>query len=303
MADLVELDSLEILAIVDNELDPFSQSTNESIQQYGGVLDISFQHPASSDDARGSNIYQLRMDDICCSAHGFSLMVTGIKDGKKRTMLFDVGPSENSWVQNAVRLGLDVGTVDMIQLSHWHRDHSGGMLKAIEVITQARSLLKKPVSPLVVDLHPDRPTFRGIQIPNKGVVSLEADPTFEEIENAGGTTQLSNLTHTVLDRMFLISGEIPRVTEYENGFPLGVRFNSESSVWEKDEVIRDERLLMCKVKGQSTVEMCARLANAIQTRVWWSSQDAPMLVLSTRQDMQCSLLKGRIYSQLLEAFI
>jgi len=40
-------------------------------------------------------------------------------------MLFDTGPEEDFWEMNAKRLGLDLSQIDIIHLSHWHRDHSG----------------------------------------------------------------------------------------------------------------------------------------------------------------------------------
>jgi 7,8-dihydropterin-6-yl-methyl-4-(beta-D-ribofuranosyl)aminobenzene 5'-phosphate synthase len=60
--------------------------------------------------------------------------------------------------------------------------------------------------------------------------------------------------HTVLDDMFLISGEIPRLTTYETGLRGGLRFESETGKWEVDESISDERFLMCNLKGESNPE-------------------------------------------------
>jgi 7,8-dihydropterin-6-yl-methyl-4-(beta-D-ribofuranosyl)aminobenzene 5'-phosphate synthase len=40
-------------------------------------------------------------------------------------MLFDVGPEEDVFERNATRLGAELGNVEVIHLSHWHRDHSG----------------------------------------------------------------------------------------------------------------------------------------------------------------------------------
>jgi 7,8-dihydropterin-6-yl-methyl-4-(beta-D-ribofuranosyl)aminobenzene 5'-phosphate synthase len=50
--------------------------------------------------------------------------------------------------------------------------------------------------------------------------------------------------------MFLISGEIPRVTSYETGFKNGIAFFESKKSWVKDELISDERFLMCNVKGK-----------------------------------------------------
>ncbi|KAF8134599.1 hypothetical protein EV363DRAFT_1213933 [Boletus edulis] len=48
-----------------------------------------------------------------------------------------------------------VDDVETVILSHWHSDHSGGMLSFLGM----RSPSARPCS---VDLHPDRPEARGI---------------------------------------------------------------------------------------------------------------------------------------------
>ena len=104
---------------------------------------------------------------------------------------------------------------------------------------------------LVVDVHPDRPVYRGIALPEI-VISLEADPTFEELSGAGAVVDKQSEAHTVLDDMFLISGEIPRVTPYETGLRNAIRFDPEEKDWYSDEVIADERFLACNLKGKFT---------------------------------------------------
>lgn len=51
-----------------------------------------------------------------------------------------------------------------------------------------------------MDVHPDRPIYRGF---NAGpfVASLEADPSFEELEGAGTVLRRESETHAVLDGM------------------------------------------------------------------------------------------------------
>jgi metal-dependent hydrolase (beta-lactamase superfamily II) len=45
--------------------------------------------------------------------------------GVKRTVLFDTGPEEDLFESNAKKLKVDFSNVEVIVLSHWHRDHSG----------------------------------------------------------------------------------------------------------------------------------------------------------------------------------
>jgi 7,8-dihydropterin-6-yl-methyl-4-(beta-D-ribofuranosyl)aminobenzene 5'-phosphate synthase len=120
------------------------------------------------------------------------------------------------------------------------------MLRAIQLINEAKASAGKPK--ITVDLHPNRPDFRGVTLPGFQM-SLEADPTFAEIEETGGIISKNADTHTVLDDLFLISGEIPRVTAYETGLRRGARFVKEKGEWEEDTLILDERFVICNLKG------------------------------------------------------
>lgn len=247
--DLVELDSLEILVIIDNELDPISPSPNPAVQRWGTMKDIAMNSEQLAPGDRGDAEQILLMEDICCGAHGLSLMITGIKGDQKHTILFDCGPEEAAWERNARRLKADVGVIEAVQLSHWHRDHSGGMLKVLAMIEEARVREKRRLPPVSVDLHPDRPAFRGLQPPGSAPIAWQADPSFEDIERLGGSVHQSDQPHCVLDDFFLVSGEIPRVTAYEKGLKFGIRFDESKQAWEEDTEMKDERLLMCKIKG------------------------------------------------------
>lgn len=56
-------------------------------------------------------------------------------------MLFDAGPEEDAWERNVRRLRPDLASIEVIQLSHWHRDHSGGC--SIRMITKKKEERKK----------------------------------------------------------------------------------------------------------------------------------------------------------------
>jgi len=71
---LLEVHSLEIVVIVDNELDPISPSPNASIKVPSQMGTIAMNAPLDP-AARGGAVAELRMDNICCSAHGLSLMI------------------------------------------------------------------------------------------------------------------------------------------------------------------------------------------------------------------------------------
>ena len=54
---------------------------------------------------------------------GFSCFIKGTE----KTILFDTGTNESILLGNIDILGIDVGDVDLIVISHNHRDHTGGL--------------------------------------------------------------------------------------------------------------------------------------------------------------------------------
>ena len=72
--DLQEIDSLEATVIIDNELDPLSPPAPNTVQIAGnlGTIGMNSMHKLTD---RGGACKELRMEDICCSAHGLSILV------------------------------------------------------------------------------------------------------------------------------------------------------------------------------------------------------------------------------------
>ena len=68
----------------------------------------------------------------CISAHGLSFYI----ESGDRKILMDLGPSEDT-LKNAKALGIDLGAVDTVILSHGHYDHSGGILPFAEINNHA----------------------------------------------------------------------------------------------------------------------------------------------------------------------
>eukprot|EP00035_Acanthoeca_spectabilis_P016338 m.331875 g.331875 ORF g.331875 m.331875 type:complete len:284 (-) comp16514_c1_seq8:172-1023(-) len=191
---------------------------------------------------------------MCTACHGFSVLARGGKGGTTRTVLFDVGPDTSIWFGNARRLNVDLATIDLVFLSHWHADHSGALPAVVQAIAEARAKAGRP--PPVVDLHPDRPHSRGVKTPSGLVLMLPPEPTFEELDKAGGTVVQQGEPHPVPDGLFFGSGEIPRVTEYEQGL-VGHLTSAAGGELEDDPLIKDERYLALCVKGRGVSVLSA----------------------------------------------
>lgn len=75
--DLVEIDSLEATVIIDNELDPLSPIAPDTVHVSGQMATLAKCSPHKVED-RGPACREVRMEDICCSAHGLSILVVSI---------------------------------------------------------------------------------------------------------------------------------------------------------------------------------------------------------------------------------
>lgn len=247
--DLPALDSLDMLVVVDNETDTLS-SIDAGIPQLPEVAALVARIPATRhhDDHPGHQVF----DHLCVACHGLSVLVTGRVGAATRTVLFDVGPYGDVWLDNAERLAIDLSSIEVVFLSHWHADHSGGFPTVVEAIAAARSAAGLP--PPVVDLHPDRPDQRGVQTPMGAIILLPPEPTFDELAAAGGAVERQRDPHAVAD-WFYGSGEIDRVTAYETGLAGHLTFDGDEG--RSDPLILDERFFAAHVRGRGVSVLSA----------------------------------------------
>ena len=162
-------------------------------------------------------------EHLCVACHGLSVLLTGRVGDERHSVLFDVGPYGDVWVDNAGRLGLDLAAIEAVFLSHWHWDHSGGLPVAVAAISEARGAAGL-AAPVVVDVHPDRPDQRGVVLPWGTVALLPPEPTLASLREAGGDVTSHADEHLVGGGFFFGSGEIPRQTAYESGLDGHVTF-------------------------------------------------------------------------------
>jgi 7,8-dihydropterin-6-yl-methyl-4-(beta-D-ribofuranosyl)aminobenzene 5'-phosphate synthase len=243
------LDELMLTVVVDNETDTLS-SVDSGVAQLPEMASLLGRVPPSReyDGHPGICVF----DQLCVACHGLSVLATGRRGAETRTVLFDVGPYGDVWLDNAERLGIDLTSIEELFLSHWHADHSGGFPAVVEAISSAREASGLPA--LVVDLHPDRPDQRGVLLPSGTIALLPPEPTFEEIETAGGRISVNHESHLVGD-LFVGSGLIERVTAYEVGLAGHHSFRGDQC--EPDPLILDERFLAASVRGRGVSVLSA----------------------------------------------
>lgn len=247
---VVALDELEILVVVDNETDTLS-SVDDGVPQIPEMVHLAARVPPSR--KHDGHECKLIFDQLCCACHGLSILVTGRRNGQARRLLFDVGPYPGIWLDNAKRLAVDLSTIEYIFLSHWHFDHSGAFPDVVAAIASARGADRLPAP--IVDLHPDRPDQRGILTPGGTMLMLPNEPSFADIEKAGGQIVRHDQPHPICDGFFFGSGAIDRITDYETGLAGHYSFRGDDA--KPDPLIMDERFVAALVPGRGLTVLSA----------------------------------------------
>ena len=109
---------------------------------------------------------------LCCAAHGLSCLITTRTPSSQHTLLFDTGPDETIFERNVIRLGVDMGGVDAMMLSHGHWDHAGAMPRALQMMTLANGGRRVPTY-----MHPDMFASRAVKAQDGRLMPMEDIPS------------------------------------------------------------------------------------------------------------------------------
>lgn len=93
--------------------------------------------------------------------------------------------------------------------------------------------------------------------PDGAIRRFDDVPTQDELERHGATVIHSKKSQVVLDNLFFISGEIPRVTSFEKGLPGQVRRSKDGTNWEPDPLLLDERFIAVNIKNKGLLVFTA----------------------------------------------
>lgn len=166
--------------------------------------------------------------------HGFSLFI----EHNGKSIILDTGNSEKT-LQNAEKLGVDLGKADFLVLSHGHIDHTN----AIE------AFFEKGIKPKVV-------CHEGVFVKRyerKGDVYKGMPVTKYEIESETELIAVKK-QHELFEGVFFL-GEIPRKSDFEGRRALGVYFDSDRK---KDDFVTDDSALAIKTEnGLVVITGCA----------------------------------------------
>jgi 7,8-dihydropterin-6-yl-methyl-4-(beta-D-ribofuranosyl)aminobenzene 5'-phosphate synthase len=226
--DLEPVDSVTVTTLMDNVTDIFMPDQGPAHRQ---PLGSGRRRPAAT--MEGGDV-----PDALLAEHGFSVLVAVSKNGSTHRLLFDAGTSPDGVTGNMARLELEPSSLEAIVCSHGHFDHTTGLEGLIGRLGRVN---------LPVLIHPHFWRRRRIAIPGRDhheipTTSRRAlvDAGFEVVEEA----QPSFL----FERSVLVTGEVPRMTAYEHGFPPQQAWVG--GAWEPDPLVLDDQALIVDIKDK-----------------------------------------------------
>ena len=240
MSTLQAADGLEFVVLVDNATDSLSSVPRFVETEFAGLA------------RRRQGHWVLAGSGLCCAAHGLSVLVHVRQGDRTRTLLFDAGPEDRTIEQNVSRLGVDLGPVEAIVLSHGHWDHAGGMLRALQLIRDRNGAAEVPYY-----AHPDMFRSRAMTFATDSLRLMDDVPGVAALSAHGARVISAIEPQIILDGLACVSGEIPRVTAFERGLKGQKRRTLDGAGWEPDELIMDERFLAVNVAGKGVVVFTA----------------------------------------------
>lgn len=195
--------------------------------------------------------------------HGFSALFNMSKydqtdrydnNNDDNIFLFDTGISENGVIHNADIFGIDFDKIDGIILSHGHFDHFAGLINILK--RMASSPRQTSNHNIDIFTHPDAFLRRWEILPDG---KRAKSPILDErqlqqlgakIHKNTGVTRLPSEESSLL----AITGEIPRETRFEKGFPFQYAEDPDNeNKLVPDPLIKDDQAIVANVLDKGLV--------------------------------------------------
>ncbi|WP_428032592.1 MBL fold metallo-hydrolase [Ancylobacter sp.] len=233
---LLPVDALTVDVITDNVSDTYVSKTLFAVSEFTNVVNA------------GAGV--ISGETLLAANLGYGLLLRTKRDDTEHTLLFDAGPEGAIFLRNVKNLGLDLGSVEAIAVSHGHWDHMGALPEAIAAICEHNG------SPTV---HVNSGMFneRGVLLKSGAVIPVANVPTPAQMEALGGRVVNEDGERLLLDGHFYYSGEIPRVSSFEKGRTDHLSRPGPNDQWRPDPFLMDERMLVVHVRDLGLIVFSA----------------------------------------------
>ncbi|MEI5909552.1 MBL fold metallo-hydrolase [Bacillus spongiae] len=170
--------------------------------------------------------------------HGWSVFI----ETDHGNYLFDTGQGK-ALLNNASVLKKDLSTIKGIILSHHHIDHTGGLMDAVKAVASKE---------IDVYCHPD--IFKDGYLTRSDYQHIGV-PFSKAALESNGANFTYNTAFTEIAPTIYLSGEVPRLTDFEFGDTDIVVKSNEGYI--KDEVMDDQSIIIKTPKGLFVILGCS----------------------------------------------
>jgi 7,8-dihydropterin-6-yl-methyl-4-(beta-D-ribofuranosyl)aminobenzene 5'-phosphate synthase len=173
--------------------------------------------------------------------HGYSLLLTVTRGDRRETIIYDAGLGRDTVFHNMDVLGINPTEIRTVVMSHGHADHHGGLEGLYRRVGRMGL-------PLV--LHPAIWQDRRVVFPT-GVEIHMPPPSHQDLDREGWQVVEERGPSLLLDGTVLVTGQVPRVTEFERG--MAIHQAHVGDHWEPDVWIWDDQAVVIQVAGKGLV--------------------------------------------------
>ena len=190
--------------------------------------------------------------------------------GEQDAVLFDTGFKEDTVLHNVLHLGVDLSQVQKVVLSHFHSDHTGGLL-----ILREHFRLKNPAALsqvyVAAGFFNQRKTAAGDAV---GPGNFASAQNFRASAEALGIEFIEITEPTEIAPDLWLTGPVPRIEERYNG-PSGL-FIMQDGESIPDIIVDDQSLGYLTEKGWLMTSGCGHSGLINTGKVLQSIEDEPI---------------------------
>ena len=225
---LVPLDRLAVDVVTDDVSDNYVSKTLFAVSEFANVV------------RAGATV--LSGEALLCANLGFGCRLVSHAGGVRHAMLFDTGPEGTIFLRNCANLGIALGEVEAIAVSHGHWDHMAALPATLDAI-------RAEGGKATVYVNPGMFNERAIRLASGTVVPAAQVPSAAAMAAQGAEIVNDPAARLLLDRHFYLSGEIPRLSTFEKGRVDHLSRTGPDAPWQPDPLLLDERILAAHVRG------------------------------------------------------
>jgi 7,8-dihydropterin-6-yl-methyl-4-(beta-D-ribofuranosyl)aminobenzene 5'-phosphate synthase len=141
-------------------------------------------------------------ETLLCGNLGYGLRLVSQSGDARHVLLFDTAPEGGIFLRNCSNLGISMGEIECIAVSHGHWDHMAALPAAIDTIVQEGGRL-------TVHVNPDMLNERGVQLKSGTIIPVARVPLPDELEAHGATVINSPEERLLLDGNFILQRRDP----------------------------------------------------------------------------------------------